>query len=62
LLHNNGWDITRTGGRYTLIPPTSIDPSRKGRDLATKSRAVQDWTTRRHRTRPRASELASPPN
>jgi hypothetical protein len=51
LLHNNGWDITRTGGRYTLIPPRSIDPTRTGRDLRTKSRAVQDWTARRHRTR-----------
>jgi hypothetical protein len=51
LLHNNGWDITRTGGRYTLIPPRSIDPKREGRHLPTKSRAVQDWTARRNRTR-----------
>jgi hypothetical protein len=58
LLHNNGWDIARTGGRYTLIPPRSIDPKREGRHLVTKSRAVQDWNTRRHRTRPRPVEPA----
>jgi hypothetical protein len=51
LLHNNGWDITREGGKYTLIPPRSIDPSRKGRHLSTKSRAVQDWRSRRRRSR-----------
>ncbi len=51
LLHNRGWDITRTGGQYTLIPPRSISPTREGRHLATKSRAVQDWNARRHRLR-----------
>jgi Domain of unknown function (DUF222) len=60
LLHNNGWDITRTRGRYTLIPPRSISPTREGRHLATKSRAVQDWTTRRHRTRTASAQPAPP--
>jgi Domain of unknown function (DUF222) len=60
LLHNNGWDITRTGGRYTLIPPRSISPTREGRHLATKSRVVQDWTTRRHRTSTGTAQPAPP--
>ncbi|MFD3444079.1 DUF222 domain-containing protein [Microbacteriaceae bacterium 4G12] len=51
LLHNNSWDIRRTGGHYTLIPPRSISPTREARPLATKSRAVQDWNARRHRLR-----------
>jgi hypothetical protein len=66
LLHNNGWDITRTGGHYTLVPPRSISPTREGRHLATKSRAVQDWNARRHRLRDRhpahPPEPASPGN
>ncbi|MFD3444218.1 DUF222 domain-containing protein [Microbacteriaceae bacterium 4G12] len=49
LLHNKGWDITRVGGVYTLIPPRSISPNREPRYLAAKSRAVQDWIARRHR-------------
>jgi hypothetical protein len=59
LLHNHGWDITRSGGHYTLIPPRSISATREGRHLATKSRAVQDWNARRHRLRDRAP--AHPP-
>jgi len=51
LLHNNGWDVTRIGGGYTLVPPRSVDPTRTGRHLATKSRAIEDWNARRHRTR-----------
>ena len=59
LLHNNGWNITRAGGAYTLVPPRSIDPTRTGRHLATKSRAVQDWNARRTRTR-RATVIPTP--
>ncbi|MFD3443022.1 DUF222 domain-containing protein [Microbacteriaceae bacterium 4G12] len=53
LLHNTGWDIRRTSGKYFLIPPRSISPTREARHLATKSRAVQDWKARRHRLRSR---------
>ncbi|WP_159085001.1 HNH endonuclease signature motif containing protein [Planctomonas deserti] len=61
LLHNNGWDIRRTGGQYLLLPPRSISPTREARHLATKSRAVQDWNARRHRLRPRDSVPPSGP-
>jgi len=61
LLHNNGWDITRTGGAYTLVPPRSVDPTCTGRHLATKSRAVQDWNARRHGTRPTAGTVPPTP-
>jgi len=60
LLHNNGWDITRDGGSYTLVSPRSISPTREGRHLTTKSRAVQDWNTRRRRLRDRVPEPATP--
>ena len=61
LLHNNGWNITRIGGGYTLVPPPSIDPTRTGRHLATKSRAVQDWNARRHRIRPTTAHIPPTP-
>ncbi|MFD3448668.1 DUF222 domain-containing protein [Microbacteriaceae bacterium 4G12] len=61
LLHNNGWDIRRTGGHYTLIPPRSISPNREARRLGTRSRAVQDWNARRLRLRSPARESAPDP-
>lgn len=31
LVHNHGWEITRTGSDYWFIPPVSIDPKQKPR-------------------------------
>jgi len=42
LLHNNHWDITLDEhGRYWLIPPTDVDPTRSPRPLPTKSAALR---------------------
>lgn len=38
LLHNNKWKITRSGGRYRLIPPGAIDPGQTPIPLESKSR------------------------
>jgi hypothetical protein len=29
LVHNNGWQVTRTGAEYFVIPPRSIDPEQR---------------------------------
>ena len=29
LIHNNGWDITREGGEFFVVPPASEDPHRR---------------------------------
>jgi hypothetical protein len=45
LVHNNGWDIHRDGGLYTLIPPASVDPDRTPRAMPSRSphiRAIHD--------------------
>lgn len=42
LLHNNHWDITRTGADYWLHPPTSEDPHRVPRPMPHKSAALTD--------------------
>jgi hypothetical protein len=26
LVHNNGWQVTRTGNEYFVVPPRSLDP------------------------------------
>ena len=31
LVHDNGWEVTRTGDRYALVPPANIDPTRAPR-------------------------------
>jgi hypothetical protein len=45
LLHNNHWDITRTGGDYRLHPPASEDPARTPRPMPHKSAALTDLQT-----------------
>ncbi|TBN56639.1 HNH endonuclease [Glaciihabitans arcticus] len=39
LLHNFGWEIRRSGSRYWLIPPTTVDPDRQPRNMPSRSRA-----------------------
>jgi hypothetical protein len=51
LLHNNHWEITRTGGTYWLHPPTSIDPTRTPRPMPHKSAALHDLQREQHRER-----------
>jgi hypothetical protein len=48
LLHNNHWEITRTGGSYWLHPPTSIDPTRTPRPMPHKSAALGDLQREQH--------------
>jgi hypothetical protein len=42
LLHNNHWQITRTGSQYWLIPPASEDPTRTPLPMPRKSAALTD--------------------
>lgn len=45
LLHNNGWEITRTGDKgehYWLIPPPDIDPEQTPRPMRRKSAAYRE--------------------
>jgi len=42
LLHNNHWEITRTGGTYRLHPPATVDPTRTPRLMPHKSAALED--------------------
>jgi hypothetical protein len=57
LLHNNHWNITRTGGAYWLHPPTTIDPEQTPRLMPHKSAALNDLQ-REHRVRqPRERQL-----
>ena len=42
LLHNNHWNISRTGSQYWLIPPPDIDPRQEPIPLHSKSAALHD--------------------
>jgi hypothetical protein len=42
LIHNNGWEIYRTGTDYWLVPPPDIDPERRPRPMPSKSAAMRD--------------------
>lgn len=42
LLHDNHWDITRSGGQYWLLPPADEDPNRTPRSMPSKSEALHD--------------------
>ncbi|MEO7124195.1 MAG: DUF222 domain-containing protein [Lacisediminihabitans sp.] len=42
LLHDNHWDIARTGSQYWLLPPAREDPSRTPRPMPHKSEALGD--------------------
>jgi hypothetical protein len=42
LMHHGGWEITRVGGEFDLIPPTSIDPAQAPIRLHSKSAAMRD--------------------
>ncbi|MCU1439119.1 MAG: endonuclease [Rhodoglobus sp.] len=42
LLHNNGWEITRDGADYWLVPPPDIDPDQTPIPMPSKSGALKD--------------------
>lgn len=42
LLHDNHWDITRTGHQYWLLPPASEGPHRTPQAMPHKSEALRD--------------------
>jgi len=42
LIHNNGWQIYRTGTDYWLVPPPDIDPQQTPRPMPSKSAAMRD--------------------
>lgn len=46
LLHNNHWEIRRSGAQYWLIPPPDIDPERRAIRLRSKSPALADLRRR----------------
>jgi hypothetical protein len=33
LMHNNGWEVKRDGGRYSAIPPAAVDSAREARPM-----------------------------
>lgn len=41
LLHNNGWEILRSGGQFWLIPPPDVDPEKTPRLLRSKSQVLR---------------------
>lgn len=41
LVHDNGWQITRNGADYLLIPPASLDPDRRPIPAPPATRMVQ---------------------
>ncbi len=42
LVHNNGWEITRDGAQYWLIPPRAVDPAQEPIRLESKSRLLRE--------------------
>ncbi|MGV8895357.1 MAG: DUF222 domain-containing protein [Rhodoglobus sp.] len=46
LVHNNGWEIERTGGEYWLLPPASAGDARERIPMPTKSRAMRELVVR----------------
>jgi hypothetical protein len=42
LLHNNGWEIVRSGAAYSLVPPRGVDPDRVPVPLPSGSAALRD--------------------
>jgi hypothetical protein len=42
LIHNNGWEIYRTGTDYWLVPPPDVDPEQRPRPMPPKSKALHD--------------------
>jgi hypothetical protein len=42
LAHDHGWEIRRTRGMFWLIPPPSIDPDQRPRELRSKSAAFRE--------------------
>ena len=40
LIHNNGWEITRHGAEYHLIPPRAVDPAQTPIPMPSTSRAL----------------------
>lgn len=42
LLHNNGWQITRAGAQYFLVPPPSVDPEQRPVRLVSRHAAVRE--------------------
>lgn len=46
-VHNEGWEIERRDGRFVLIPPSGVDPSRTPIPLRSKSPIARDLERRR---------------
>ncbi|TBN55905.1 HNH endonuclease, partial [Glaciihabitans arcticus] len=46
LLHNNHWEILRTGAEYWLVPPPDIDPDQTPILLRSKSAALTELLAR----------------
>lgn len=42
LVHNNRWDIERSGADYWLVPPAAVDPTRTRIPMPSKSRAMRE--------------------
>ncbi|MEP6478965.1 MAG: DUF222 domain-containing protein [Rhodoglobus sp.] len=42
LLHNNGWQITRSGAQYELVPPSAVDPEQRAVLLVSRTAAVRE--------------------
>ena len=40
LIHNNGWEIERSGASYYLIPPRAVDPEQQPIPMPSKSRVM----------------------
>jgi hypothetical protein len=47
LLHDNGWEIHRVRGEFSLIPPPDVDPIQRPILMPSKSAAHGDWRLRR---------------
>jgi hypothetical protein len=50
LIHNNGWEIYRTGTDYWLVPPPDVDPEQRPRPMPSKSPIMRDYRSEVART------------
>ena len=51
LLHNNHWQVIRTGADYGLIPPTSLDPDQAPIPMPSKSPLILEMFLKKYPTR-----------
>lgn len=45
LVHNDGWEITRDGAEYQLVPPRAVDPDQQPVLMPSKSPRARDLVT-----------------